>query len=699
MSHLAYQAYLDTNRGITLLVDNGGQEVNLATVCLANQQTDEQFELALKGVDKLKSVVKYYFEIQGFITLGQAFVLTDGQHLKTPLLLGAITRTAWFDEQFYAPLANLGATYQKQQTEFQVWSPTAIAICVVLYQGNQETIHQLTQQANGVWQGLVFGDLELIKYRFRITQPHRLKETIDPYGVASTANGSYSVVVDLKKTTPIARGPKLKQPTDAIIYEVSVRDFTIHAPNLGAKRGKYLGLTELDYLKELGITHIQLLPIFDFEGVDETKPQNSYNWGYNPSQYNLPEGSYALDATDPYARINELKTLINHLHEQGFGVIMDVVYNHVYDRRTFPFDAFVPNYFYRYDFHGMPTNGSGCGNDVATERRMVRKFILDSVKFWATEYGIDGFRFDLMGLMDITTLNEIRKLTDELNPAILLYGEGWNLNTALADAKKATIDNAHLLPGIAHFNDTFRDTIKGSTFDHWEKGLALGNLALNELAQQVLAGSSGRNFGENFKFFNPEQSINYVECHDNHTFWDRAQISNGDEADEIRQKRQLLATAMVIFAQGIPFLHCGQEFFRSKQGVENSYRDNDDINAINWQQVSQQHVAIELVKGYIKIRKAHGAFRLRTGPLVKKHLQITDHDHAAIEYALTAVKAYGNYDEIRVFFNLTTEKLTITKPLTGFCVIANEQESGLAPLKRLTNQITLAPLSTTVIVK
>ena len=702
MNRIVYQAYLDANDMITLLVDEQANDSVSEPFFLIDRTTRELFELKVKEVARLAYDIKYRLMIFGFISFSHSYELVDSNQLTTPLLLGAITRTEWFDQRFYAPNVKLGATYEKAQTTFKVWSPIASQVTVVLYYEEKECRYKMKYTLSGVWEVTIAEDLEQVRYRYLITQSWREKEVIDPYGVASTANGTHSIIIDLAKTTQIRPElrPKLKQATDAIIYEVSIRDFTIHKTAPVHHRGKYLGLAELDYLKELGVTHIQLLPIFDFEGVDELNPEASYNWGYNPSQYNVPEGSYSTDPNDPYNRINELKTLINTLHEQGLGVIMDVVYNHVYDRLTFPFDGIVPTYFYRYGEHGVATNGSGCGNDIASERRMVRKFILDSIEFWVKEYGIDGFRFDLMGLLDIETVNEIRKLCDAVDPTILLYGEGWNLQTALADSQRATINNAHKLRGIGHFNDTFRDIIKGSTFDYYKKGLVLGNTDLIETAKHLLAGSSGRAVGEMFKFYDPIQSINYVECHDNHTFWDRAKISNEDEDDEVLRKRQLLATAMVIFAQGIPFLHGGQEFFRSKAGVENSYKDCDKINAIDWIEVKRFKSQIDLVKGYLQIRKSHGAFRFSTSSLVKKHLKILSYKSSIIEYSLKNVKLYGSYNEIKIFFNLKENFISFPSSLKGFELIADETRSGLKPLKSITDdELLLAPLSTFIVVK
>ena len=699
MDKFICRAYLDTYDMVTLLVNEEAKDRVQGPFFLVDKVTGEAIELGVKKISKLMDGIKYRLMIQGFISFSHSFEVIDSRGLKIPLLVGKVTRSERFDQQFYAPSAKLGSFYEKEQTTFRIWAPIATQISLILYQETTQ-LHAMKLTANGVWKVTITGDFDKVNYRYSITQNGQTKEVIDPYGVASTANGTHSTVIDLTKTTPLtAPRPQLKRATDAIIYEVSIRDFTIHESAPVHHKGKYLGLAELEYLKELGVTHIQLLPIFDFEGVDELDQLASYNWGYNPSQYNVPEGSYATDPTNPYSRINELKTLINTLHEQGLGVIMDVVYNHVYERRTHPFDSIVSTYFYRYDEDGVATNGSGCGNDVASERLMVRKYILDSVKFWLEEYGVDGFRFDLMGLHDVETMNEVRKICDEIDTGILVYGEGWNIPTALPEERRATQYNAHLMPRISHFNDDFRDIIKGSTFDHWEKGLALGNTYLIEKAKHVLAGSSGRIVGETYKFFDPSQSINYVECHDNHTFWDRAKISNANENDEMLRRRQMLATAMVIFSQGIPFIHGGQEFFRTKFGVENSYRDSDEINAVDWNEVTRYKSEIDLIKGYFAIRKSHGAFRFSKSSLVKKHLQISEYEESAIEYALKDVSAYGPYAEIRVFFNLKDYPLIIEESFENFHVIADINTSGTTSLHELNHGITLEPLSTTVMAK
>ena len=712
MTKNKFKAYFDEYNKITVLVGRHYNNGEIAPFSLFDMETSESYELKVEERAELGDQLKYSLSIQGFIGVGREYQVVDVNQAKAPLTLGYIARTEAFDKRYFYNGDDLGAVYKPEKTTFKIWAPTATGIQVILYDSGTILYRSMERQSLGVWELEVNQDLEGWRYRYEIVNNQTRQEVTDPYGTASSENGTYSVIINPEKLIPIQHGigPVLDQATDAIIYELSIRDFTIHPSSDVQYPGKFLGLTELiqdekgrakglAYLKELGVTHLQLLPIFDFEGVDEEAPLEEYNWGYNPSQYNVPEGSYSTNPKNPYTRINELKLLINTLHEHGFGVVMDVVYNHVFKRETFPFDAMVPTYFYRYDYQGMPSNGSGCGNDLATERSMVRKFILDSIRYWLTEFAMDGFRFDLMGLIDVDTMNAIRQMCDEIRPDVLLYGEGWDMNTPLMKEMKAGKFNAHRMRGIGHFNDTFRDTIKGHTFNHQDRGLALGAFSYAYIGKQVLGGSTGLIPGESFKFFTPSQSINFVECHDNHTFWDRMMISNGDEGEIICQKRQLLATAMVIFAQGIPFIHCGQEFFRSKKGEENSYNLTDEINAVDWDEVLAQKQSIDLVKGYIKLRKAHAAFRFDTSLLIKKHLRIIQHHNSVLEYTLKNVGAFGPYSEVRIYFNTQNQAFSLPILEDDFQVVADAFCSGVTPLKGVDRELFLAPLSTTIIVK
>ncbi|MGL4372858.1 MAG: alpha-amylase family glycosyl hydrolase, partial [Turicibacter sp.] len=399
-----FSSYLDEYQKITVIVPKNYYDGEIAPFKLIGHHMDTYIELKVDEKYDFGHEIKYVLSVKGFIEVGKNYEVMDCYQNKSYLFLGYIARTNEFDKKFKYDKTDLGPSYSKMRTKFKIWAPTATDVELILYENPKCSLYKLHPKSKGIWEVFVEGNLDKCRYRYAITNNQVKNETLDPYAIASTENSEYSVVVDPLACVQINHDlkPKLVQPTDAIIYEVSIRDISIDESSNVLMKGQFLGLTELKnnpdtmkptslaYIKELGVTHIQLLPIFDFEGVDEMNPLDLYNWGYNPIQYNVPEGSYSTNPRDPYARINELRILINTLHENGLGVIMDVVYNHVFERKNHPFDAMVPTYFYRYNYQGMPSDGTGCGNDLATDRYMVRKYIIDSIKFWIEEYGIDG---------------------------------------------------------------------------------------------------------------------------------------------------------------------------------------------------------------------------------------------------------------------------------------------------------------------
>lgn len=411
-------------------------------------------------------------------------------------------------------------------------------------------------------------------------------------------------------------------------------------------------MTGLDYLKNLGITHVQLLPIFDYssESVDETKLDISqYNWGYDPENYNAPEGSYSTNPYDPAVRMKELKILIQTLHDNGIRVIMDVVFNHVYDPYNMNFAKLVPGYYFRYKNISEKelANGSGCGNDIASERKMVRKYIIDSVLYWATEYHLDGFRFDLMGLLDVDTMNEIRFKLNEMDPSLIMIGEGWELDTPLSAQDKANQLNAAKMPGIAHYNNHLRDALRGGVFLGNDPGFISGKMHLENDIKKGIAG--GIHYSKEIFTFalEPDQTVNYAESHDDHTLWDKLLLTNGKESDEVRIRMQRLATAIVLTSQGISFLHAGQEFFRTKGGINNSYNSPTEINQLNWKRCSEFGKEVQLVKQLISIRKSHPAFRMRTADQIRTHLHFEDAPKNCLSFTL---RNHANGDTARHLF-------------------------------------------------
>jgi pullulanase len=498
---------------------------------------------------------------------------------------------------------DLGNTYSAASTKFRVWAPTAFAVTLVTYAKADSPLSsavetRMRSDVNGTWTATLAGDQEGLIYNYRVTLEGPTNEAVDPYVRATTINGTRGVVVNLAKTNPAGWSkskPKFSgKATDAVIYELHVRDLSMDSSSgiSAANRGKFLAFTELNTkssgvltgvsaIKDLGVTHVELLPIYDFQSVDEAAP--TFNWGYDPQNYNVPEGSYSSDPTKPTGRITELKRAIQSMHSVGLRVNMDVVYNHVYNASTFSQNLITPGYFFRTDDSGALTNGSGCGNDVATERPMVRKFIVDSVKYWASEYNLDGFRFDLMGLMDIQTINEVTAALKVIDPTIIVIGEGWEMGT-LAKDLRASQTNISKLNNVAHFNDQIRDGLKGSVFKASDTGWATGKLSAVGDIKPGIVGNSTYNpmFLNAWNTTAPTQSVNYVESHDNLTLADKLTASvKGISPTGIAQLSQF-ATSVAFLSQGVPFMQAGQEFLRSKNGDDNSYKSDDATNSLKW---------------------------------------------------------------------------------------------------------------------
>lgn len=577
---------------------------------------------------------------------------------------------------------DLGSVYTPSSTSFRVWSPLSEEAQVVVYEKWDSPIEKvilMERSAQGTWTAFVEGDLNGVFYMFRTLRNGEWTEASDPYATAISVNGRRAAVIDLRRTNPEGwhddRRPPLAAPTDAVIYELHVRDATIHAASGVKNKGRYAGLTEsgtstsggiptgLDYIAQLGVTHVQLLPVADYASVDETRPDEQYNWGYDPQYYFAPEGSYATDAFDPACRIKELKTLIQAMHRKGLRVVLDVVYNHVYAAEPSHMERLVPGYYFRYNKDGSLADGSGVGNDTASERSMVRKLIVDSVCYWAREYHIDGFRFDLMGIHDIDTMNEVRRRLNEIDPSILVYGEGWDLNTPLPDDRKATMRNAEKLPGVGMFHDAIRDGIKGGVFHARERGFVNGEgLRLQEVKKGIVGGVDHRSGTSGFAL-QPEQTVNFAEVHDNHTLWDKLALSNSEHDDAERLSMHRLATAIILCSQGIPFIHAGQEWFRTKVGHHNSYRSPDAVNAIDWGRVERHWDTVQYVRGLIALRRSHSSFRLRTAEAINERLYFLDGPDGILQYKLLG-RENGDlpYDTFFIGFNPLRHNIEVTLP-------------------------------------
>lgn len=540
--------------------------------------------------------------------------------------------SAEFNSRFFT-LDNLGLEYTKGYSEFRLWSPPATSVNLLLYRkGISNTSNiisvptrvSMAETSNGIWYTRVDKDLNGFFYTFEVAVYGNINEAVDPYAKAVAVNGTKGAIIDLKATNPpnfnADLAPTYEHYTDAIIYELSIRDMSTNPNSNITKRGKFLGLTEantktksqkatgIDYLKELGITHVQLMPVADisYMSIDEENPTN-YNWGYDPQNYNVPEGSYSSNPYSPECRIKELKELIACFHKNGICVNMDVVYNHIFHAPTSNFELIFPGYYFRHNEDGSLSNGTGCGNDIASENLMMKRFIIDSVLFWQEEYHMDGFRFDLMGIIDIDTINTIKH---KLGKHIMVYGEGWNLSTSLPASRRATILNSKKMLDIGFFNDIIRDVLKGNVFSKYEGGFISGKEGLENGVMLTVTGCINYSNFIGGPFASPIQSINYIACHDNSTLWDKLSFTNNGASEEERISRVKLAIGILLTCQGIPLIASGMEFLNTKNGIENSYKSPDYINWMDWDRKDTYEAVVNYTKSFINLRKRHPAFRM-----------------------------------------------------------------------------------------
>ena len=558
----------------------------------------------------------------------------------------------------------LGASYSRTQTVFRVWSPEAERVTLNLYANDTEEQPRATypmEQVEGIWRCAVPGDLHGMFYTYTFLSEGWERETIDIYARTAGANGIRGMVFDPSLTDPDgwaeSKPVKLAKYTDAVIYELHVRDFSMDPEVPFRYPGKFMAFTEegltnaqglpagIDHIASLGVTHIHLLPVYDFATVDETSDEPQFNWGYDPLNYNVPEGSYATDPHDGTVRVREFKAMVQAIHKKGMGVIMDVVYNHTYYTADSPFSKTYPHYYYRHNHHGY-SNGSGCGNEFASERRMARKYIKDSLCYLAKEYKLDGFRFDLMGLLDTETLNECAEALRKINPDIILYGEGWTGGSCpLEEFRRAIKWNARSVPQFAMFSDDFRDKVKGSVFDDRSYGYVNG-AASGSMAQQmraVVCGNvyhpqSGRSENE-YWTDSPCQCVNYVEAHDNLTFWDKLSCSMPGAPSEVMLSCDKLGLALVMLSQGIPFMQAGQEFLRTKPHpnggfIHDSYNSPDSINSLKWYQATLHRDMVAYCRGLIAVRRKFPEFRLGTAEEIREQIRFEDRDDGVLRIHL-----------------------------------------------------------------
>jgi pullulanase len=666
-----FEAYLDDYNLITVYLTKQHYQ-GISDIFYLRAEDGTLHKLTIKYNENTSNdYSKYIITGCDFIEFGKYYDVIEEHGLTTPLQIGLIVKKDKFDQDFYYEKDDLGVNVEESKTTFSLWAPTAIQVRVhVEFKGQEETI-SLERKDKGVYSVSIDKNLHLATYTYFVFVNGDWVETIDPYGKSSLANATKSVVIDSKVCSVEDQQhnlPDFKNATDAIIMEMSVRDFTMDPVGNNSNPGTYLGfiekntttnektITGFDYLLTLGVTHIQLLPVFDFATIDELNVETFYNWGYDPLQFNTPEGSYATKPNNPCSRVIELKQLISECHKNGLRVIMDAVYNHVYDMHQSSFEKIVPYYYFRRSESGAISNGSYCGNDFDSNRLMARKFIVDSCVMWINEYGFDGFRFDLMGILDIETMNLIDQKVRDIKPNALLYGEGWNMPTILDEDKKAIKENQLDMPNIGHFNDFFRDHVKGRTAESEisVKGYCTGDVNYAEAMKMCLVGNS---LEEPFVhlFDQPTKSINYVECHDNRTSWDKIKECCKEDQRDVRLRKHKMMIAALCVAQGVPFFHSGQEFCRTKNGVHNSFRSGDLINQIDWNRKDRYQEVVNYTKDMIQLRKLLSVFRFESSEQIKKHVYFKDLEQHVLLYGFKNVKKYVDFNEVLVFFNPTRE--------------------------------------------
>ena len=596
--------------------------------------------------------------------------------------------------------------YSPSKTQFAFWSNVAEQMEIHLYDAADATEFEtvaLTKGANDFWTASVKGNLAGKYYTVRSFQNGEwAPEAPGIFAKAVSINGQRAAIIDFAATNPEGWAqdvrPAMPDMTDIVVYETHLRDFTM-SPNSGIEhKGKFLGLTEeapLNYLKELGITHLQILPMFDYGSIDETNlAQNRYNWGYDPVNYNVPEGGYSTDPEDPACRVREAKQMIQALHKAGIRVVMDVVYNHTYDVMGCALGRVVPQYFYRLNEDGTYANGSGCGNETASDHEMYRKFMVESVCYWAREYHIDGFRFDLMGIHDQETMRQIRAALDEIDPTILTYGEGWAaMSPAYPYEELAMKQWTYKMPRVGAFSDDIRNALIGSPFDH-DPGFASGNPAgVKDVMRGLIACPEWS--GE------PMQHVSYITCHDNYCLRDRIEVSTKGVSEETRLRMNKVAQTAVLVSQGMSFLYGGEELYRTKQGIDNSYQSPDSINIIPWENLEKYADLHEYYKQMIAIRRAHKGFRLGSAEAVEEHVEFLDADNdQVIVYRIKDLEGIDTAKSLLVILNGSAENVSCELPeMSGECVIlaqngqANVAGIDFAPY----DKIDVAPYSATII--
>ncbi len=671
--------------------------------------------------------------LKGSVIIGNKYQTVFQDYLPVGIDLAGLYDSEAFESQFGYD-GKLGAIYSDESTDFKVWSPVADEVTLNLYEsGDGDTLIEsitMTKGDKGVWSSVKEGDLHGVYYTFSVSIDGIIKETYDPYAVGAGVNGDRSMVVDFERTNPSGwsddKGPVYKKMNDAIVYEMHIRDLSIHPSSGIENSGKFLGVVEKDtqtkegvstglsHLKELGVTHVQILPMYDFNSIDESRLEdNVFNWGYDPKNYNVPEGSYSSDPYSGEVRIQEMKQMIKGLHDENIGVIMDVVYNHTALSGDSNLTLIMPDYYYRMD-NGAYSNASGTGNETASERIMVRKLITDSLIHWVKEYHVDGFRFDLMGVHDIETMKWIESELRAINPDIILYGEGWTGGTStLPDSERLIKANMQAVDRIGAFADEMRDGIKGHVFNAEEAGFAGGAEGLEESVKFGIVGAVLHpqinydlvNYSNKPWASHPSQSVNYVSAHDNLTLWDKFLVTNPEATDAERIQMHKLSNAIVMTSQGMPFLHAGVDFLRTKSGDHNSYKSPDAINQIDWNRKAEYQEVFEYYKGLISLRKAYPAMRLETQQEVEQWITFFDDSGESlieIEDQMIGYMIHKDADPdkdetLLLLFNGGDSDIGVNLPGADYTTLLNRDQVTIGGGVKLKGGITIVPAQSALV--
>ena len=603
--------------------------------------------------------------------------------------------------------------YTPEKTTFTFWSSVAEKMEVRLYNtyyAAEFDVITLQEQEGDFWTATIKGDQVGKFYTVCSYQGGEWgQESPGIFAKAVSVNGQKAAIVDMNTTNPEGwendQRPAMTDMTDIVVYETHMRDFTISDQSGITNKGKFVAMTEtgakttdgltsgIDHLKELGITHIQILPMYDYGSVDETTlALNKYNWGYDPVNYNVPEGGYSTNPYDPTTRIREAKAMIQALHAAGIRVVMDVVYNHTFSVEGCALGRVVPNYFYRMNEDGTYANGSGCGNETASDKEMMRKFMVESVCYWAREYHIDGFRFDLMGIHDQETMRQIRAALDEIDPTIITYGEGW---AAMAPAypyeQLAMKQWTYTMPRVGAFSDDIRNALIGSPFDH-HRGFASGNTASRDAVRYGLVAYPEWS-GE------PMQHVSYITCHDNYCLRDRIEAAAAVETEATQLRMNKLAQTAVMVSQGMTFFYGGEELFRTKQGIENSYQSPDSINTIPWENKKLYSDLYQYYCEIIKIRRQHKGFRLGTAELVKNHVELPEtNNEGLIIYRIKDLQGIDTAASLIVLLNGTAETIDAEIPQATYTVLAQDAQANANGMGTIEGgKVQVAPYSATIL--